>query len=724
MNKQTPLSYILMSVWLCVLGALPVKATQTEIWTTDTFEELQQGKFEHISLRKNGALTLAPKSELLLALQEHDVLVWALATDSNDNLYVGTGEQGQIFKVTPSGEVSVFFDSPEIGILSVAVDAEDNVYAGSAPDGLIYRVTPDGQATTFFMTHEHYVWSLIFGDDHVLYAGTGESGKVFTILPDGTGTVLYDSPQAHVMSLVFDPQGWLYAGTEGEAVAYRIDLDGQAFALYHAKEEEIHSLALDQSGNLYLAALSSQVYPKTQALGSPNEQPQEPKEKSLKYSTLYRMSPEGALTNLLKLENALIYSMSIAQDGQLWVGTDDDGLIYKIFPDGQYQHVLTLDAETVVALYQTPEGTLYAGTSDMGAVYRISPELFETGQYLSIVHDAKTVAAWGKIFWRGTPQQTTLFTRTGNTSIPDDTWSLWSPGLKNTEGDTIPTPSARFIQWKAVLSAQDSQIPEIDEVSVAYLPLNLAPEVEQIVTYHASQQQQKNNAKRAAEAQPASFHSSKTDVRQSNSPLKAPKYIPPDHIAVVWKASDPNKEPLMYTLALRGAGEQQWKILQEEWKETNYFLDTTSLPDDSYVIKVIASDRPNNPPDMALEGERVSEWFEVDNTPPTVSIALNQEQQDNTVFLTVIAQDDFSRLKHAEYAVDGDEWLLIFPDDLVTDSRDEKYSISLSELEKGNHVLTFKTTDLFDNTGVGRIRFSTSEMQPLSPLVPEPPTTE
>ena len=69
-------------------------------------------------------------------------------------------------------------------------------------------------------------------------------------------------------------------------------------------------------------------------------------------------------------------------------------------------------------------------------------------------------------------------------------------------------------------------------------------------------------------------------------------------------------------------------------------------------------------------------------------------------------------LKNAEYSVDAGEWTSIFPDDQVTDSRDEKYSISLSGLSDGVHVLTFKAVDVFGNIGVGKIQFSTPETLP------------
>jgi sugar lactone lactonase YvrE len=697
---------------IILFSSIPASSTQTELWETSSFDEFRRGELENVSLTATGEVMLAPQSEQVLTLEDQDLFVWALARDSKGNLYAGTGDQGKIFKIAPDGEESLFFDSPEIGIMSLAVDAADNVYAGSAPDGLIYKITPEGSQTTLFSTGEHYVWALAFDSNNVLYAGTGESGKIFKILPDGSGTELYDSPQSHIMSLLYDAQGWLYAGTEGEGITYKIGLDGSVFSLYSTEEEEVHSLTLDSQGNLYIAAISNKFYPKAPAAPESTEQQQpRPKDKRLKKSSIYQISPAGTVRKILELPETLIYAMIADENDQLLLGTDEKGMLYRVFLNGKYHQVITIETGNILSLLRDPSGQLYVGTGDAGAVYRLSVKGADQGTYLSSIHDVKTTATWGKIFWRGTTNQIALLTRTGNTSVPDDTWSPWSEELQNMGGDVVPNPPARFIQWKAVLTPQEEQNPVLEEVSVAYLPNNLPPEIQQVSIYHAVQNEQPNNNS-SGNSLPSPSRKSQTDNRKPEATPKPPKYVPPGYIAVVWGAEDPNHEGLVYTVALRGENEANWKVLEEELETTTYVLDTVMFPDGEYYVKVTAADTPNNPPDRALKAEKVSERFEIDNTAPEISIALNQKQGQTVVLITVIAQDEFSRLQHAEYSLDAGEWTAIFPDDEVTDSRDEKYSIPLPDLTPDQHVLTFKAIDAHNNVGVAKFVFSPQTLEP------------
>jgi sugar lactone lactonase YvrE len=680
-------------------------STETEIWKISSFDEFRQGEADNISLTSTGKLLLAPQTDKLLTLKDQDIFVWALAQDSQGNLYAGTGEQGKIFKITPGGEMSLFFDSPEINILSLAIDAANNVYAGSAPDGLIYKITPEGSPTTFFSTEEHYVWTLTFDANAVLYAGTGESGKIFTILPDGAGTVLYDSPQTHVMSLLYDARGWLYAGTEGKGVTYKIGLDGKAFSLYQAEEEEIHSLVLDKQGNLYIGALSNKFFPKPEQAPAPTEQQPSPKQKRLKKSSIYRMNPAGTITKILELPETLIYAMVIDAQDQLMVGTDEKGVLYRVFPDGEYHQILTMKTGNIISLLRDASDRVYVGTGDAGMVYRFSAQTASQGSYLSPVHDAKTTATWGQIFWEGTADHIALFTRTGNTAVPDDTWSDWSAEFRNQEGNSLTNPPARFIQWKAMLTSQEQQSPTLEEVSVAYLPHNLPPEISQVVLYYPTQDGQPNPENPGNQA-PQAPGKKEPPQPQEPAPLKPPKFIPPGYIAVVWDAKDPNNEDLLFSVSFRGEGEENWKVLEEELETPLYMLDTWTLPDGEYSMKITATDSPDNPPDQALTAEKISARFTIDNTAPEVSIAFNQ-QQENTVLVTVIAQDKISHLQSAEYAVDAGKWIPVFPEDGVTDSRAEKYTISLPDLKPDEHIIAVRVMDTRHNVGVAKLVFST-----------------
>ncbi len=716
---KTCVKYLGMACLIGFTCISPAESTQTEIWTTESFEEFQQGEAQDVTLTQTGEITLAPELQEILTLQGSDLTVWALEEDSRGNVYVGTGEQGKIFKITPRGEVSLFFDSPEIGILSLAIDEQDNVYAGTTPDGLIYKIASDGTPSTFFMTEEAYVWALEFGANNILYAGTGESGKIFKLVPDGTGSVLYDSPQTHIMTLLFDPQGWLYAGTEGKGVTYKVDLEGQPFVLHQAQEDEVHSLALDSEGNLYMAAISNQVFPQPNS-SKPQEQQQAPQDQGAKKSTIYQITPQGTVSTLVELPNYLVYSMICDEEDTLLVGTDDDGMLLRVLPNGEYHQLLTVEASNILALRKTAQKSLYLGTSDIGTVYQAGPGPIEEGTYLSEIHDVKTPATWGKIFWRGTAHPIQLFTRTGNTSIPDDTWSSWSEALLNNEGDAIPNPPARFIQWKAVLKLQDTDHPELEEVSVAYLPLNLAPQIESVFVFQGMQQQENSQQSQSSQHSSGGNSGSRRPPQPGNGKsqtpdVQTPKFVPPGYAAVMWNASDPNNEPLTYTVSLRGEQDPVWNVLEEDLETAEYALDTSTLPDGGYYVKVTASDRPANPPTHAIEVEKESERFEVDHTPPQVSIALNQEQKEGELDFTVIAQDEFSRLKDAAYAVDAGEWIPIFSEDQVIDSKDEKFSIILSDLSVGNHVLAFKATDRASNTGTVKLLFTIPENPPQNP---------
>jgi len=76
--------------------------------------------------------------------------IWDLALDKGGNLYVATGDHGEIFRVTPKGEHSVFFKSDETHIRVLAFDAQENLIAGSDGSGLIYRISPAGEGFVLY----------------------------------------------------------------------------------------------------------------------------------------------------------------------------------------------------------------------------------------------------------------------------------------------------------------------------------------------------------------------------------------------------------------------------------------------------------------------------------------------------------------------------------------------------------------------------------------------
>lgn len=131
----------------------------------------------------------------------------------------------------------------------------------------------------------------------------------------------------------------------------------------------------------------------------------------------------------------------------------------------------------VPAAIADPSGRLLMAWEDRragnGMIYtaRYDPNYVDRGAYLSPVYDTGGITAWGALEWDAeTPPDTSLLfqVRSGNTPIPDASWSEWSPPL-GVSGLPVPAPAARFVQVQANLSTTDHLVsPRLDEVRLAY----------------------------------------------------------------------------------------------------------------------------------------------------------------------------------------------------------------------------------------------------------------
>ena len=76
------------------------------------------------------------------------------------SLFVGTGNEGKVFRVDPQGKGSLFFDSAELEVHALAPAPNGGLYVGTSPDGKIYKVDRNGTAATFFNPDDKYIWAL------------------------------------------------------------------------------------------------------------------------------------------------------------------------------------------------------------------------------------------------------------------------------------------------------------------------------------------------------------------------------------------------------------------------------------------------------------------------------------------------------------------------------------------------------------------------------------
>ena len=123
--------------------------------------------------------------------------------------------------------------------------------------------------------------------------------------------------------------------------------------------------------------------------------------------------------------------------------------------------------------------------------------------------------------------------------------------------------------------------------------------------------------------------------------------------------------------------------------------DTTTIADGRYVVRVRASDARSNPGDRGLTGDRDSDPIEVDNTPPTMTIAVSG--QGPTSRLQVRVLDARSPVQALEYSINGRGWITVYPADGLADSPDERFDVPLGAGVNAADVV-IRASDVWRNT--------------------------
>jgi hypothetical protein len=318
---------------------------------------------------------------------------------------------------------------------------------------------------------------------------------------------------------------------------------------------------------------------------------------------------------------------------------------------------------------------------------------------------------WGRLSFEGdlNGAQISVQTRSGNLDQPQKNWSPWSPPIATPKGGRIPSPAARFVQWKATLSAAGGASPQLDSVDVAYLPKNVEPRIERIETTPANYKFPAPSGPVFVQTlslpplarQPARNESS------SSAPAETPATTTPamqsakGFIGARWTSADPNGDSLVYTVEIRGSAETQWKLLKDKVAEKYYSWDSTAFPDGEYRLRITASDAPSNPPADALSTRMESDPFTIDNTPPKIT-GLTASRNGGKLEIRWHAADALNDISKAEFSLDGGEWTVAAPTSGLSDSLELDYALSL-DAAAGEHTIAVRVTDAYDNVAAEKV---------------------
>lgn len=716
-------------------------------WESNTFADFIKGRFQGISLTRDGRLTLAPSLDTLASTGEAGI--WSVIAAPDGTIYFSTGHRGRVYQVKPGGQPTVVWASQQPEVFALALDSQGRLYAGSSPDGRIYRIE-GGKATEFFNPRSKYIWGLAAGPDGAVYAATGDQGQVWRVTPDGKGSVWYETGQTHVTSLAIDPNGRVLAGTEPNGILFRIEAKDKAFVLYDSSLPEIRSIVLAPDGSIYVAALGgalAQKQAQAAAAAATSQQPQgvvtstitvtsdaqagvdiKPKPEAAKppaatgaetpptpppvdvagveKAALYRIAPDNMVETVWSSKEENVFDL-VLKDGDPVFSTDQRGRIYRLSQDLKATLLLETHESETTRLLPTAQG-IVAATSNQARLYRLSNQPTSKGIYESPVHDAGNVARWGRMDWRmdNSAGKMSFRTRAGNSARPDRTWSEWSEPVSDLAKALVSSPNARYIQWQAEFQPVNGQSPLLDSVSVSYQPQNGRPVVRSVqVTPQWVASAQKTAA--AAPQTPVSYSITVTDsgdsgaATSSGTPTQNISRSGTPQLFIAWQADDPDGDKLIYSLWYRAEDEQTWKLLKSEISDNTYMQETEIFADGRYFFRVLASDRLANSPASAREGELVSQPVLIDQTPPSVSMG-TPRVNGNQIEIDVDATDAHSPVRRGEFSFDGSAWKLMDAADGIADSKQERFIVRFNAIS-GEHSVVVRVFDSAGNPGLARL---------------------
>lgn len=706
--------------------SLSALAQGTKQWTIDQYSDFARGKTEGVAIRSDGRLEPGPATSLLHATSSN--YVWSIAADSAGNSYAGLGGtqagSGVVMKISPEGKPTKFFESKELGVQALLTLPDGSVLAATSPNGKLYRIPADGGAATVLFdpatTPEKpkYLWNLaVIGD--TVFVAAGAPAVVYRVpLHGDSPTVLFQTADQHIRCLLAGTHGTLWAGSDGSGVIYRINTNDPAakpFAVYAAPKREITSLAMDAAGNIYAAGVGTKTGPALPPLPVTGNvgvtitfsQPRSSTAASTNSiipdgSEVYRIAPDGAPSRLLELKDDVVYALTV-RNGALLAATGNRGRVYRIDTEvpGRFTDVAHLEAAQGMA-FAALKDSLAIATSNSGKIFKLRDRLTSPAIYTSEVFDAQQFSRWGHADVRSSARASVdLYARSGNVESPLMGWSDWIRVAPDSA--TLGVPEARFAQWKAILREGGS----LDAVTLNYLQKNIAPVVDEIAVQPGARMPESNGQQPANTVQinlPSPSASSPVVSLQSSTsstPLTAQK--DKSAVTVRWAAHDDNGDNMMFAVYERGQGETNWHLLKDKITDSYYSFDASLLPDGRYTVRIVASDAPAHTDADTLTGEKTSESFVIDTTPP-VPGALTATIENRKIHVTLEVKDATSPIAHAEYSIDAQPWQYVEPVGALSDERAERYdflapvpTVTNGVTDPKEHIVAMRIYDRFDN---------------------------
>src|ERR671915_54720 len=124
---RVPLRSIFVTALIAAVGTTLI-ASKPIFWQTATLNDFLRGEAENLSIDGHGRLVLGPATELVA--ETTSPFLWTMVVAPDGSIYVGSGNEGKVFKIDGSGKTTTF-DSTELEVHALALASDGSLYAAT-----------------------------------------------------------------------------------------------------------------------------------------------------------------------------------------------------------------------------------------------------------------------------------------------------------------------------------------------------------------------------------------------------------------------------------------------------------------------------------------------------------------------------------------------------------------------------------------------------------------
>ncbi len=655
---------------------------------------------------------------------------WRSVADGKGGFYTGTGHAGDLYHTNSQGETKVFVQLEGSEVFSLHVLPKGELLVGCGPDGHFYHVNAKGESTLLGQIPGGYVWAITATEDgRTAWLGTGSPARIFRYTSSDGLEEMATLPAQNVLDVMQDEDGTLLVSTQGPGLVYRLNPQGsgQPWLICETSQDEVRQFIRGPEGQVFFLALNSDAAGSDAGAADALSSGSVPPSLMSLFGTLEEPVVEKAV--LFRLEENNGYSqwwsgnlelMIVAWSPQWgWLGGGpldaDDGqsVVHRLAPPAGHHPLAAWPGGDILDLTVMDDSEILVSQAHPGGVLRLGLEGQEPLEAISPSLDGGGPVAWGRLNWDGVSGsgKPRFSVRSGNRSVPDETWTSWSDSWTE-ENHALDLPDSRFLQWRVQMPRPPQGAEKqwaITSVSVSAWQYNKKPVIRAFTIENISDVSMgglmgsSENVTQVFDSGLRVEFGRKSSAGNRVEPRRA-AFTRPVRV-MTWQAVDANLDRLLYSLEYRRAGDDSWRSIVKETPEQLGSWDTSEVEDGRYHVRVTANDRLDNPGTLAQSSIREAGPMLVDNTAPEIT-RFKIEKLPEGLRISLRAQDKASVLSQAFIRLPDGQRQRLDPVDRICDSRREDFHLEISWPMPGRQPglepaqLRVEVWDLYGNVAV------------------------